>query len=117
MIRRTSSATRKKNSITCSGWPAEALAQLRVLGRDADRARVQVAGAHHHAAGRDQRRGGEAHLVGAEQRGDDDVAARLQLAVGLHPDARAQVVQDERLLRLGEPDLPGDTRVQDRRDG
>ena len=88
------------------GLPAEALAQLGVLRGDADRARVQVAGAHHHAAHGDQRRGGEAHLVGAEQRGDHDVAARLQLAVGLHPDARAQVVQHERLLRLREPDLP-----------
>ena len=35
----------------------------------------------------------------------------LQLAVGLHPDARAQVVQDERLLRLGEADLPRDAGV------
>ena len=50
------------------GRAREALAQLRILRRDADRARVQVAGAHHHAAGRDQRRGREAHLVGAEQR-------------------------------------------------
>ena len=98
------------------GLAAEALAQLGILRRDADRAGVQVAGAHHHAAGRDQRRGREAHLVGAEQRGDDDVAARLQLAVGLHPDARAQVVQHERLLRLGEPDLPRHAGVQDRRD-
>ena len=66
------------------GLAGEALAQLRVLRRDADRAGVQVADAHHDAARRDQRRGGEAELVGAEQRGDDDVAAGLQLAVRLH---------------------------------
>ena len=98
------------------GRAGEAPAQLGILRRDPDRARVQVAGAHHHAAGRDERRGREAHLVGAEQRGDDDVAARLQLAVGLHPDARAQVVQHERLLRLGEADLPGDAGALDRRE-
>ncbi len=88
------------------GLALEALAQLRVLRRDADRARVQVAGAHHDAARGDQRGGREADLVGAQQRGDDDVAAGLDLAVGLHPDARAQVVEHERLLRLGQPDLP-----------
>ena len=46
----------------------------------------------------------------------DDVAARLQLPVGLHPDARAQVVQHQRLLRLGQPDLPRHAGVQDRRE-
>ena len=74
------------------GLALEALAQLRVLRGDADRARVQVAGAHHDAAHRDQRGGGEADLLGAEQRGDHDVAARLHLAVGLDDDAVAQLV-------------------------
>ena len=98
------------------GLALEALAQLGILRRDPDRARVQVAGAHHHAAGRDQRRRREAHLVGAEQRGDDDVAPGLELAVGLHPDPRAQVVEHERLLRLGEADLPRDAGEEDRRE-
>ena len=89
------------------GAAFEALAQLRVLRGDADRTGVQVAGAHHDAAGRDQRRRGEAHLIGAEHRGDHDVAAGLQLAVGLHDDARAQVVEQQRLLGLGQADLPG----------
>ena len=97
------------------GLALEALAQLGILGRDPDRARVQVAGAHHHAARRDQRRGREAHLVGAQERRDDDVAAGLQLPVGLHPDPRAQVVEHERLLGLGEADLPRDAGEQDRR--
>ena len=94
--------------------PFEAPAELGILRRDPDRARVQVAGAHHHAAGGDQRRGREPHLVGAEQRGDDDVAAGLQLPVRLHPDPRAQVVQDERLLRFGQTDLPRDAGEEDR---
>ena len=99
------------------GQPAEARAQLGILGRDADRAGVEVTGAHHHAAARDERSGCEPDLVGAEQRRDDDVPARLQLPVRLHPDARAEVVADERLLRLGEADLPRDPGEEDRGQG
>ena len=62
--------------------------------------------AHHDAAGGDQRRGGEAELVRAEQRADHDVAAGAHAAVDLHRDARAQAVHDQRLMRLGEADLP-----------
>ena len=97
------------------GLAAEALSQHRILGRDADGARVEVAGTHHHAAARDERRRREADLVGAEKGGDDDVAARLQLTVGLHPDTRAEVVANERLLGLGEADLPRDPGEEDRR--
>ena len=82
------------------------LAQHRVLGGDADRAGVQVADPHHHAAGDHQRRGGEAELLGAEQRGDDHVAAGLQPAVDLHLDAVAQPVEPQRLLGLGQAELP-----------
>ena len=49
-----------------------------------------MAFAHHDAAGGDQRRGGEAELVGAEQGGDGDVAAGAQAAVGLDADPSAQ---------------------------
>ncbi len=96
------------------GQSLEALAQHRVLRRDADRAGVEVALAHHDAAGGDQRRGREAELVGAEQRRDDDVAPGAQAAVGLEHDAAAQAVQHEGLLRLGKADLPGRARVLDR---
>ena len=114
MIARASSATKKKKLTTCSGSPAKrrrstgswvAIPTGQVLRWQA-RIITQPR--------RDQRRGREAHLVGAEHRRDDDVAAGLQLAVGLHPDARAQVVQHQRLLGLGEPDLPGDARAVDR---
>ncbi len=91
----------------------EALAQLRVLGGDADRAGVEVADAHHDAAHRHQRRGGEAEFLGPEQGGDDHVAAGLQLAVGLDDDARAQVVEHEGLVRLGQAELPRDAGVLD----
>ena len=66
------------------GLADEALAQHRVLRGDADRAGVEMALAHHDAAGGDQRRGGEAEFVGAEQRADDDVASGAHAAVDLH---------------------------------
>ena len=96
------------------GLALEALAQLRVLGGHPDRAGVEVADAHHHAAERDQRRGREAELVGAEDRRHRHVAAGAHLAVDLHEDARAQVVAEQRLLGLGEADLPRDAGVLDR---
>ena len=96
------------------GPPVEPLAQLRVLRGDADRARVEVADAHHDAAAHHQRGGGEAELLGAQQRGDDDVAAGLELAVGLHHDPVAQTVAQQGLLGLGQPQLPRPARVLDR---
>ena len=110
---RTCSAMKKKKLMTCSGCALELLAQRRILRGDAHRTGVQVALAHHDAAHGDQRRGGEAELLGAQQRGDGDVAAGLQLAVGLHADAAAQIVQHQHLLRFGQPELPRDARVLD----
>ena len=68
------------------GLAVEPLAQHRVLSRHADGAGVEVADAHHDAARHHQRCGGEAELLGAEQRGDHHVAARLELAVDLYDD-------------------------------
>ena len=88
-------------------------AQLRILGGDADRAGVQVALAHHDAADRDQRRGGEAELLGAQHAGDGDVAAGLELAVGLEDHPRTQVAQHQRLVGLGDAEFPGQAGVLD----
>ena len=74
-----------------------------------------MARAHHQAALGEQQRRAERVLVGAEQRRDDDVAAGLEAAVDAQPHAAAQAVRDERLLRLGEPELPGSAGVLDRR--
>ena len=114
MSSRTSSATKRKKFTTYSGLPANFLRssgscvamptgqvfrwQTRIMMQPDD----------------DQRRGGEAELLGAEQRGDHDVAAGLQLAVGLHDDAAAQVVEHQHLLRLGQAELPGNAGVLDR---
>ncbi len=88
------------------GLAGEPGAQLRVLRRDADRAGVEMTDAHHDAAGDDERSGRETELLRAEQGADDDVAAGLELAVDLHDDAVAHAVEHERLLGLGEAELP-----------
>jgi hypothetical protein len=88
------------------GLAGEAGAELGVLGGDADRAGVEVADAHHDAARHHEGRGGETELLGAEQRRDDHVAAGLQLTVDLHDDAVAQAVEQQRLLGLGQAELP-----------
>ena len=46
---------------------------------------------------------------------DDDVAAGLQLAVDLDDDAAAQVVEHQRLVRLGQAQFPRDAGVLDAR--
>ncbi len=92
------------------GAAAELLAELRVLGGDPDRAGVEVADPHHDAAHDHQRRRGEPVFLGSQQRRDHHVAAGLELAVGLDDDPVAELVQDERLLRLGQAELPGDAR-------
>ncbi len=95
---------------TPSGVPANFAAQARTLGGDAGRTRVAMAGAHHDAALGEHRRGAERVLVGAEQRGDHDVAARLEPAVDADADPVAQAVLDERPLGVGEPELPRQAR-------
>src|SRR5689334_454628 len=96
------------------GLTGEPRAQLRVLRRDANRARIEVALAHHDAAFDDERRRRESEFIRAEHRGDDDVPPGLELTVGLHAHAAAQVVHYQCLLRLGEAELPGRARAHDR---
>jgi hypothetical protein len=93
------------------GLPLVLGAQVLTLRGDADRAGVQVALADHRAARRHQRGRTEAEGLGAEQRRDDHVAAGLEPAVDAQQHALAQAVLDQHLLRLGEPELPGDAGV------
>ena len=51
MYSRTSSAMNIMKFTTCSGLPSNFFAQLGILRRDADRAGVEVADAHHDASG------------------------------------------------------------------
>ena len=114
MITRTSSASSVKKRMTCSGLPAN---RSRSTGscvaiptghvfRWQTRIMMQPIAI--------KRRGRGADLLGAEQRRDHDVAPRAHPAVGLQHDPRAQPVAHERLLRLGQPELPRHARVLER---
>ena len=87
--------------------------ELLILRGDSDGAGVLVALAHHDATHRHQRRGGEPPLLGAQQGRDEEIAARLELPVRLKHGAAAEVVGHQRLLRLGETELPGEPRALD----
>ena len=112
---RTSSAMNSKNVSTNSGLP---LNRLRSSGfwvamptGHVSRWQTRIITQPDTTSGRR----GEAELLGTEQGGDDDVAAGLQLAVGLHDDAVAQAVEQQRLLGLGEAELPRSAGVLERR--
>ena len=65
----------------------EVFAQLRILCRNAHRAAVLAAQAHHFAAERDERCGGKAEFLRAEHTGDRHVGAGHELAIHLQPHA------------------------------
>ena len=71
--------------------------------------------AHHDATAHHQRCGGESELLGPEQCGDHHVASGLHLTVGLNHDAVTKAVQQERLLRFRESQLPRRPGVLQRR--
>src|SRR5262249_1952167 len=71
----------------------------------------QVANTHHDATHGHQGGGRETEFFSAKQRRDNDVPAGFQLAVSLHNDAGAQVIENESLMRLGQAELPGDAGV------
>ena len=94
-------------------FAGELLAKHGILRRDANRAGIQMADAHHDAAGDDQRRRCKAKLFAAKQGGNDDVAAGLQLAVRLNDDAAAQVVHHEHLMGFRQTKFPRNAGVLD----
>ena len=104
-----------KKRTTSSGRAGELGPQVLALGGDPGRAGVEVALAGHVAADRDERRGPERELLGAEQGGHEQVAAGLQAAVRAQHDPIAQVVAHQDLVDLGQAELPGRADVLDRR--
>jgi hypothetical protein len=96
---------------------AELLPQNGILRRHPHRTGVEMAFPHHDAAFDDQRRGREAEFFGAQQRGNGDVAAGLQLPVGFDANSSAQIVQHQRLMRFGQTQFPRDPAVFDRGQG
>ena len=96
--------------------PGELRPQLRPLGRDPDRAGVQVTRANHEAALREERRRAERVLVRAEQRGDHHVPAGLQPAVHAETDPRPKAALRHLALRLDQTELPRQAGVLDGRE-
>ena len=84
----------------------EALAQNRVLRRNADRTGVEMALAHHQAARGNQRRRGKAEFVRAQKRRDCDIAPGAHSAVHLHGNAPAKSVEHQGLLGFRQADFP-----------
>ena len=68
---------------------------------------------HHNASQGNECRSPEAELFGAETGSDNDITARLKLAVGLEPHPAAKVVDDQCLMGLGKPQLKGQPGVLD----
>ena len=97
------------------GRAGELGAEVLALGGDAGRTGVEVTLAGHVAADRDERRGPERELLGAEQGGDEQVAPGLEAAVGPERDPVAQVVAQQDLVDLGQAELPRRPDVLDRR--
>src|SRR5207302_9241889 len=64
-----------------------------------------------------ERRGREPEFVGAQDRPDHHIAAGFDLSVNLDRDPAAQAVENQRLLRFRQAQLPGRARVPDRRAG
>lgn len=70
---------------------------------------------HHDATHGDERRGGESPLLSSKQARDSDITTGPDLPVGLEGNSASKVVENERLVRLGESELPGESSVLDAR--
>ena len=96
------------------GEPGEVLrAQHVVLGGDPGGAVVEMADAQILAPERHHRRAAETEALRAEDRRLHDVEAGLEAPVGLQPHPVAQIVAAQRLVGLGEAELPRRARVLD----
>src|SRR3972149_6344253 len=92
----------------CSGWPANF---VRSSGSWVAMPTEQVLRWHFRSMMQPRT------ISGAVAASGGDVAAGLELAVGLDDDAASEVVQDQDLLRLRDAKLPGQAGVLDRRLG
>ena len=93
----------------------ELLAQVFVLGANANRASVRLALTHHDTAHRNQRGGADAVFFGTHHRSHDNVTTRAQTTIRAQRDPLAQVVHRQHLMRLGQTHFPWQTRIFDRR--
>ena len=114
MCWRTCSARKKKKWMTCSGCPWNF---ARNTGSCVAMPTEQVFRWHLRIMMQPMEISGmveKPNCSAPSSAGDHHVASGLQLAVGLHPDAAAQIVQQQHLLRLRQAQLPRQPRVLDR---
>src|SRR5947207_11197779 len=88
------------------GVAGKLLAQAWVLGGHSYRTGIEMAYSHHDTAERYQRRRGKAKLLSAQQSTNHHIAAGFELAIHLNDNAAAQIVEHQRLLRLGQSQFP-----------
>ena len=84
-----------------------------ILGRNADRAGIEMALPHHDAAFDDKRRGRKPIFFRAQEGRNGHISPGLHLAVGFDPDTAAQIVEHERLMRFRQPKFPRDAGILD----
>ena len=113
MYSRTCSARKKKKLMTCSGCPVN---RSRSTGSWVAMPTGQVLRWHLRIMMQPMAISGmvaKPNSSAPSSAAIDDVAAGLQLAVGLHADAAAQIVQQQHLLRFGQSQFPGNAGVLD----
>ena len=86
--------------------PNELLSKFRILGRNPNRAGVEVAFPHHDTAQRDQGGRRESHFLGSQQGRNYDVASGFQTAICLQDDPAAEIIQDQCLMGFGDAKFP-----------
>ena len=113
MCWRICSAMKKKKLMTCSGVPVK---RARRTGSWVAMPTAQVFKWHLRIMMQPiEMRGivAKPNSSAPSRRGDDDVAAGLELAVSLHADAAAEIVEQQNLLGFGEAEFPGKAGVLD----
>ena len=106
---------REREALDLLRRPGELGTQVLALAGDTGGTRVEVTLAGHVAADGDQHGRPERELLGADQRGNEEVPAGLQPAVGAQRDAVPHLVAQQDLVDLGEAELPWRADVLDRR--
>jgi hypothetical protein len=89
------------------------LAKLGILCGDTNRARVQMALAHHNAPHSNKRRGSKAPLLSTKQTSNSNIPTRTNLAISLDNHTATEIVKDKRLVSLSKTQLPGETGILD----
>ena len=84
-----------------------------ILGRDTNRASVEVTLSHHYASERNKRSSSKAPLFRAKQTSNSNIPTSTDLTISLHNNTTTQIIEDECLVSLSKTKLPRETGVLD----